>query len=369
MPQTILVFLFGDLGDTVLTVPAVRSIRQRYPAARVVLVGKAVAAEFLTGLGVVDEAIEVDKHAFDRISSLANPVAVLRLAHLLVRLRRERADTVVLFHHLVTRWGALKFALLALASGAWTRIGLDNGRGWFLTARVRDRGFGARHEAEYWMEVVSLLDARGELALSAPISAQDRRRACELLAGVGPPARTLIGIHAGTGWYGPGRLWHASGFARAAELILADAPAVHFLILGTDSDRHASAPVLDRLGRNANDLVDRTSVGELAAVLQRCALVLANDGGVAQLASAVGTPVVTVFGPSNDAAWRPLNSTVVSADLPCRPCFYRGFERGLPRGCATRECLDLVTPASVARAACAILRARNDGNLALCTSR
>lgn len=355
MPRTILLFLFGDLGDTILTTPAVRALRSRYPDARLVLVGKPAAARFLAELQLIDGAIEVDKHLFDRVWSLANPTALLRLVTLLRRIRKEHADVAVVFHHLVTRWGALKFALLALASGAHSRAGLDNGRGWFLTDTVRDLGFGARHEAEYWRDVAGLLDARDSLRLEVPMSADDHSFARDFLdTGAGGPSRFLA-IHAGTGWYGPGRRWPADRFATAAERLLEADPRLHVLVVGTEDDRVASMPLLKSLGARATDLLGQTTVGQLAAILSRCRLLLANDGGVAHLAAASGVPVVAVFGPSNDAAWRPLGSTVVAADLPCRPCFYRDFERGLPAGCATRECLALVTPESVAAAAMAIL--------------
>jgi heptosyltransferase-2 len=109
------------------------------------------------------------------------------------------------------------------------------------------------------------------------------------------------------------------------------------------------------------DLVGRTSVGELAAVLQRCALLIANDSGVGHLAAAVGTQVVSVFGPSNDDAYRPLTAQVVSVNLPCRPCLYRDFERGLPNGCGSRRCMELVTPSMVATAARRILKGQELG--------
>jgi heptosyltransferase-2 len=357
VPRTILLFLFGDLGDTILTTPAIRAIRIRHPAARLVLVGKPVAAHYVRALGFIDDVIEVDKHAFDRPGSLVDPRALLYLWRLIRRLRAERADTVIVFHHLVTWWGTIKFALLSLATGAGSRLGLDGGKGMFLTRSVRDYGFGARHEAEYWLEVAGLLDAAGSLEVGAPIGAEERREAVALL-GEATCDGTLIAIHAGTGWYGPGRRWAAERFAAAAEIILAQTHDAHCVLVGTDVDREASETVLARLGARATNLVGRTGVGQLAAVLERCALLIANDGGVAHLASAAGTPVLAVFGPSNDAAWRPLGSTVVAADLPCRPCFYRDSELGLPRGCASRECLELVTPEAVAAAAADILSER-----------
>jgi heptosyltransferase-2 len=350
MRQTILLFQFGDLGDTILTVPAIRAVRKRHLDARLVLLGKSTACTYLVGLGLVDEAIDVDKHVFDRPMSVADPRALAALFRLIKRLRREQASTVVVFHHLVTRWGAWKFAALTLASGARRRLGVDNGRGWFLTERVRDRGFGFRHEAEYWLEVAGLLQAEGDLRLEAPpISSEDRRVAQRLLGDMAR-GRRILAIHAGTGWYGPGRQWPAESFAEAARLVMA-CEDVACVLVGTRQDEEAARRVADLMGQPVASLIGRTSVGELAAVLEHCALLLANDGGVAHLAAALGIPVVAVFGPSNDRAWHPLHAHVVASDLPCRPCFYRDFERGLPEGCATRECLTLVTPEIVARRA------------------
>lgn len=347
MQRRIILLLFGDLGDTLLTVPAIRAIRRRYPEARLTLLSKELPAHIVEQLGLVDRSIVVEKHVFDRPSSLLTPRSWLTLARLWLTLRRERPDTAVLFHHLVTRWGALKFGLLSLASGADRRVGIDNGRGWFLTEAVLDRGFGDRHEAQYFLDVAALLDAPGSLDLEAPVADLDRLQARTLIpVGTEGP---LIALHPGTGWYGPGRRWSVQSFIAAARLCLERFGGT-CVIVGTEVEGADAAAVAEALGDRAINLVGRTTVGELGAVLERCAVTVANDGGVAHLSAAVGTPVVAVFGPSNDRAWRPLLGTVVAADIACRPCFYRGFERGLPQGCATRECLALVTPEMVTRA-------------------
>ncbi len=360
MPACILIFLFGDLGDAILTVPAIRALRQKFPRARLVLLAKSGAGEFVQALDLVDEVVAVDKHAFDGVSSLLRPTAFAAVIRLAWSLRRRRPDVVVLFHHLVTRWGTLKFALLSLATGAPQRVGLDNGRGWFLTHRAPDRGFGNRHESEYWLEVASLLGATGDLQLAAPISAGNELVARRMLKGRLETGLPLVAIHPGTGWYGPGRQWPAAKFAETARIILGQR-LVTYVVVGSSQDEVAARTLLACLPSETVDLVGKTDVGQLAAVLARCSLLLANDSGVGHLASAVGIPVISVFGPSNEKAWRPLTATVIASDLPCRPCFYRDFERGLPAGCASRECLELVTPASVARA---VLRVLPDDALA-----
>lgn len=359
-PRSILLFAFGDLGDAVLTVPGVRAIRERYPEARLTVVGKEVGAQFFRKLGLVDDAVVVDKHAFDRAGSILSPARWLSAARLVLRLRRSHPDTVVVFHHLVTRWGALKYAVLSLASGAERRVGLGNGRGWFLSESLPDKGFGERHEAQYWLDVAGLLGARGDLALTAPIGPDDVTEAENLLGGVAREGVRLVAIHPGTGWYGPGRRWPAARFAQTANLLSAETP-LTFILVGTDQEAAEIAEVKASLVGRALDLGGRTSVGTLAAVLKRCELLIANDGGVAHLSAAAGTPVVSIFGPSNDRAWRPLLGAVVSSEIPCRPCFYRDQDRGLPNGCSTRECLAQVTPSMVARAASCILESKVDG--------
>lgn len=352
MRGRILILLFGDLGDTLLTIPAMRALRLRYPDARIALLTKDLPARIVRPLDLVDEIIVVDKHLFDDPRALRSARSWPALWRLWRRLRAFRADTVVLYHHLVTRWGTAKFAALSLASGAGERAGIDNGQGWFLTAAVRDEGFGARHEAEYFMAVSNLLDADGPLQMEVAVADADRQTAADVL-----PPGPLIAVHPGTGWYGPGRRWDARGFAEAARRA-AERLGATPVVVGTEAERGQARAVLNDLGPRAVDLIGQTSVEQLAAVLARCDVLIANDGGVAHLAAAVSTPVVAVFGPSNDAAWRPLGGTVVAADLPCRPCFYRGFGRGLPHGCAQRECLSLISPARVAEEAVALAAGR-----------
>jgi len=99
------------------------------------------------------------------------------------------------------------------------------------------------------------------------------------------------------------------------------------------------------------------------AVLELADLFIGNDAGLMHLATAVDTPVVAIFGLSNQKAWGPYTgekdskrAVVVSLDLPCMPCFYRGHELGTPEGCATRDCLASLGVDPVATAARRMLR-------------
>src|SRR3954467_13948559 len=146
-----------------------RALRLSHPAAHIGALVTPKSAPLLQGTDLVDEIIPFDKALFDRPLHAG---ASLPLALALGRqLRGERWDGLALLHHLTTSFGIAKYAALCLASGARMVAGLDNGRGWFLSDRVADAGFGARHEADNWLAVAGLLgghnpDPHYELAIS-----------------------------------------------------------------------------------------------------------------------------------------------------------------------------------------------------------
>src|SRR5438105_13536985 len=158
-PARMLVVKLASLGDLLTITPALRALRASFPNAHVGVLTTPASAPALRGLDTVDEVLTFDKFAFDRpgdaLRSLPHALALAR------DLRAANWDTLVLLHHLTTPFGVAKYAALSLGSGAARRVGLDNGRGgWFLTHSAVDRGFGWRHEADYWLDVASVLGAR-----------------------------------------------------------------------------------------------------------------------------------------------------------------------------------------------------------------
>ncbi len=365
-PRRILVMMLGDIGDLLLATPALRLLRDRYPAACIVAMTKPTTVRVLEGTGLVDGFLPVDKHLFDRPAATLRPAVLLRLLRSVSEMRRQRFDAVVLLHHLVTWWGTLKFAGLSLASGARLRAGLDNGRGVFLTHRAVDRGFDAAHESTYWLRVVAAMPggrpARQPLAEpDRPIfnltdEAQDRADALLRSRGLTPGDR-MLAIHPGSGAYSVARRWFPDRFAVVADT-LAERHGLRVVLLGNADERELADQVAGQMRRPAANLAGCTALDELAGVLRRCALLVGNDSGVAHMAAAVGTPVAAIFGPFNHNTWHPLGNSLVvrvSPALPCMPCVNRGFKRGYPEGFPPRYCLQEVTPEMVVAAAEALL--------------
>jgi ADP-heptose:LPS heptosyltransferase len=354
----ILVIKLADLGDLLSITPALRALRNGLPDAHISALVTPSSVCLLDGSDLVDEVIPFDKFAFDRrrdaYRGVPNAVALAR------ELRSRKLDALVLFHHLATGWGRTKYAALALASGARARVGLDNGTGWFLNRKVEDRGFGARHEVDYWLEVAALLGGhnaapRLELTLRDEHQAWARDRWGELHL-----SDAVAVIHPGSGAFSTARRWPAERFATLARLLRDRLGLSVVALAGPAPSEIALAEMVAEAVPGARVVKDVPSPLHLAALLGRAALIVGNDSGVLYLAAAVERPIVAIFGPTNDLAWGPYppnaaRHEVVAERLACRPCIHRGFSFGNPAGCPARTCLHLIEPEAVFEAACRVL--------------
>ncbi len=353
-PHKWLVVKLADIGDLLTITPALERLRAARPGDTVHVLTTAHSAPILPP-DLVDESILFDKFAFDRPRDLLQPANLRGGLALARRLRRERYNTVLILHHLTTFFGALKYAALALTSGAPRRIGLDNGRGWFLTGRTLDGGFGAVHEVACWLAVLDAAlghasadsPAPAEFPLHARIDAADRAWAAERLPSQGGPR---IAIHPGSGGYAPARRWDPAAFAAAADQLQRRLDARIVLVGGRGDGTDA---VLRAMAHTPTDLSGSTSLGQLAAVLEACDLFIGADSGVMHLAAAAGAPVLALFGPSNAAAWGPWSdrAAVLTGGSLCSPCSYIRSAVGQREGCPARTCMRLITPEAVVAAA------------------
>jgi heptosyltransferase-2 len=314
----------------------------------------------------VDELIVFEKQRFNNPGALLRPANLRYAVDLWRRLRAAQFDSYILLHHLTTRFGTLKYAVLAATSGAERRYGLDNGRGFFLTDRVPDAGFGALHQADYWLAVVDLLGAT-----AAQPSAQRTIRQVDVTTATAllqladqAAAQPLIALHPGSGAFAPARRWSPQRFAELADALIEDGARIVLVGGGEEADLRRTVLGGMRHARQVIDLGGRTSLDELAAVLNHCDLLIGNDSGVTHLAGSSGTPVVALYGPTDPRAWGPYAGdpwqptdrfgngvevlqagphSALKAAIACSPCIYRGHRLGTPMGCPDRTCLQRIS--------------------------
>lgn len=340
----LLVVQTSFLGDVVLTTPLLSALRQRVRPRRLSVLVRPEAVGLVAGHPDVDDVLVDDKRGADR--GLAGLWRTAR------RLRRERFDVVVSPHR------SLRTALVLAAAGIPRRIGFASSRGAaFFHERVpRDR---SHHDVDRNLALVAPFGApvAPTPALHVPVAAEAAERAAALLPdGDGP----LIGVAPGSVW--ATKRWTAEGFAAVVSTLAAEGARV--VLLGAPSDREIVDDVARRAGDVATVLAGRTDLATMVAVVDRLALLVANDSAPMHVACARDVPVVAVFCATTPAlGYGPVgaHATVVEADLACRPCGLHGG-RACPRG--TEDCMRLVTPAQVLAAARTLLAGRRSAGSA-----
>jgi lipopolysaccharide heptosyltransferase I len=356
--ERILVIRLGAIGDVVRTLPAAAGVRATWPRAHLAWLVEPPAANLLAGQPWLDQVIVFPRDALARALRGGRFAAAAREARGFVRgLRAERFDLVVDFHAI------LKSGVLGWLSGAPRRVSYARPfarecASWFATHRARleppRQSRFARNEA--------LLRF---LASPAPLPARPLRvpeaalaRIDEVLA-AGAPA---VVIHPGTSDATPHKRWTAAGYASVARALAAEGVPCLVTSGPAASDREMASAVLAAAGGAARPAPATPTLLDLAALFARSRLYLGADSGPMHVASAVGTPVVQLLGPTDPIENEPHPGTpsrTLRVPIACSPC---------RRGCAAATCMRLIPVAAVLEAVRELL-ATPAGRLVDCAGR
>ncbi len=295
-----LVIQTAFLGDVVLTLPLLMGLAREYGPVDVLTTP--AAASLLQHHPAVRQVIPFDKRGRDR-----GPVGLLRMGR---RLRAERYARAYLPH------GSLRSAALALLSGASARIGFVGAAG--------SLSYTARHprpEGHESARLQSLQAGATEPIPPAPwlaLTDAARDEASGWLGARGVPERFVV--------LAPGSRWGSKRWPYYAEL--AAALEVGLVVVGSGEDREAGEQIVAAAPGHGWNAAGELSLMGSAALVARAALVVSNDSVPLHLATALGRPVVALFGPTIPAfGFGPVwpNGTVVEQfGLPCRPCSHHG---------------------------------------------
>jgi heptosyltransferase II len=297
------------LGDAVMSLPAIRSVREALPRAHLAVVALPRVADLYSRESAIDQVI-----LYTAQKGLS---ARRRFA---AELRQQRFDAAVLLQN------AFDAALMAWLAGIPERIGYHrDGRGLLLTHAipVPESGEIPRHERFYYLELLRRagLIERFPKSDAIRLDGIDRARESGMARlqalGVAQPA---IGISPGAA-YGNAKRWLPERFAEVAATF----PSASVVIFGSAGERDLCEQVRARLKQPALNLAGQTTLGEFIDLAAACRLFLTNDSGAMHVASALAVPTVAVFGATDDTATGPTGplARVVRQHAECSPCLLR----------------------------------------------
>ena len=351
--QRVLAVRLDNLGDVLMTTPALAAIRHSVPGAQLTLLTSSAGAAVAACVPEIDHVISFDAPWVKQSNADGGDVGQAE-QQLVAALREQRFDAAVIFT--VCTQSALPAALLCRLAGVPLRLAhsRENPYG-LLSDWVRETDelrTGMRHEVQRQLALVGTVGyAVGDDRLRLRITPQQRRQAHLLLRDAGvPAARSYFIVHPGAS--AASRRYPAARFGSAADAIAARSGCLP--IFTGDASEHALIDEARRcMSQPSVTLAGKVNVPELAALIGDARLLLSNNTGPAHIAAAMGTPVTVLYALTNPqhTPWR-VAARVLSHDVPCRHC----LNSVCPQG--HHDCLMKVETDEVVRAATTLLRAR-----------
>jgi len=358
----------SEMGSTILAAPAIqRCIQRSAQKPCFVIFEKNVQSLKLLGL-FADENVCTIRES----SALAMVADMLRF----VRFCRERGVDTTVDLELYARISSL----LAMASGARTRVGFDNylgeglWRGGHLTHRVAYSTY--YHMSQNFMALVEAMEGDGsevpcpkqfvpvpEQAVCAPRSEESYshvRRELAALVELTPESRVVLLNH-DAGKLLPIRTWPVPRWAELARRLLASDPQVVVVLMGIPDAADSARAIADEVDSpRLVDFVGRTRhLTDVINLFHQAEVLITNDSGPAHFATLTDIAAISLFGPETPRMYGPIGPRCVNVwkELACSPCLSAANHRNSP--CRDNVCLQQITVTEVCEHALRLLEARS----------
>ncbi len=346
-PRRILVLRLDLIGDLVLSLTVVHALKRTYPEAEIDLLAIPASARVVEHDPDLAEIIPYDPNIWRRPKALLQARNWRAAAALRQRLRARHYDLAV---SIFGPWAAI----LAVLSGAKRRVGFacESYPG-FMTDRVAGGHWQIGdhlHEVDYCLKLAHaagasvLPDERIPRLIVAP---EAREEVQALLRQEGlDPGRPLIACHVSSN-NGQSKRWPIPYWATLIDYLISQ-DGYNVVLTGAPADQPLIAAISRRAHERPINTAGKTSLPQLAALLQCADLLVTGDSGPMHIAGAVGTPLIAIHGPTDPAMSGPVSpeATVLRSNIWCSPCY---SARGGPADCRffTTQCMKDIKPEQV----------------------
>ncbi len=318
--MNILIVKLSAIGDVIHALPVSYAIRESFPEARVTWAVEPPAREILEGNPCIDEILLFEKKRFKSFGGFFENFGPLRK-----KLRNGRFDIALDLQ------GLGKSAALAFFSGAPRRLGTCNMRE--LSDKVSTPVCGPHakgHIVERYLDVARAIGCRvEEVRFPFVVSERDERNARAVLSGAGVPEGAAYAVFAvGANW--PNKRWPTASYAALADWLYEE-KIIPVLVGGGAVDESLAAEIMAQASIPPVNIVGRTSLKQLGAVLRGAKAVIGGDTGPVHLAAGLKVPAVMLMGPTDANRNGPYGQlqNAIEVERPCRWCWKRACPKGL----------------------------------------
>ncbi len=320
-PKTILLLKFGHIGDTILTLPVLKALKENFSSSTIVFIVASWAEEIMVNSPFVDKFIIFDDPFYNRrvLTELNIPkklqmIRLQKILKFLITIRNLHCDVVFDLN------GTFNSLIYTYLSGAKHLIGYDpQGIGYLLDDKVQPTE--DKQIVDQCLDVIRILgvktDVQGPFIFS---SNKDKLYAQTYFQQNNLNEYDLIvGIHPGAPFIP--RRWPKERFAKIADILVKkyNAKIIYF---GGKDEVDLVTSILSLMEKPAFSLVGKTTIRESIALIERCNFFICNDSSLMHIAALLNIPVIALFGPGQYPLFAPYNefSVVVREDVGCNPC-------------------------------------------------
>ena len=273
--RNILVFRNDRFGEFLLNIPALRALKETFINVKVIAVVNPYVRELAQNSPFIDEIIEWANARH----TLFEKIQLINL------LKKKNIDIAIMLNP------SKEFNILTLLAGIPIRVGYARKWGFLLTHKIEDKKYlGQKHEVEYNLELVGLVGViTQDKTLSLNINSDIINN---LLKELNIEEDKLIAIHPFTS--DPIKQWPLNSFRELVKRLARESN-IKVIIIGGKDELARSKELCSNLGNNLINITGRTTLRQLAALLNKCKLLISGDSGPVHLACAVDTRVLAIF--------------------------------------------------------------------------
>ncbi len=343
MRKKILLIKIWAIGEVALATPCISRLKKEFPDSELHFLVGNNARDIIENNPNISRVYSVSEKAF------LKPYP-LRLAKMIIDLRKERYDIIVTLHH------APLFSVFSFFLGAKVRIGLKREGAWSLnTADFINRG-GLPKILEYLkvLENLSIKIEDEDTRMAIYPSDEDRRHIRSLMRenGIGPKNFIILSP---TGGENPAaakfdtniknKAWPVEHYVELCDLIVKNSSR-KVVIVGSDSEKEKARKIKASHADEVVDLVGRTNLRELIVLADEALISVTNDSGPMSVMNVSTTPLIAIFGPTDPCIICLPSShvTVVREGMSCSPCFDGSVFPNKMKACKDPLCMKNITP-------------------------
>lgn len=336
--QKILVVKFAAIGDSIMLIPMLRTLRRSYPKAEITFLCSDINVSIIRKVPYLDKVLVENIHSF-----LSNP---LRFFRMIYELRKNKYSIIID----TEQWSRISPIIIALLKYDFS-VGFKTEGQYkhFMFNRVINHS-REKHELDTFMDLLQPLFVpvyESDYVLEYFLNEDNEITADNFFEEHNLTGKRVITLHPGCGGLGAPREWDISRYVALGKRLLEYDNEIVLLISGAPNEKEKCGALekgLREIYGDSDKIINfsgKYSLDDVVAIIKRVTLIVCSNTGMLHLASCMGTKTMGLHGPTNPAKWGAYskNTVLIQSDKYCSPCLYLGHDYG----CKAPSCMNHIS--------------------------